>query len=277
MYYDLHPLCTFFPRLTDSAFSDLVDDIRVNGLRQPIVLHDGMILDGGNRYRACIEAGIEPSFVEYIGNDIVLFVLSANLHRRHLTPGQRASIVASAQNWAKAHPPHRIKEGCHVAPFDTVTNRQALSGASERTQQRADKVAKADPDMARKVIDGEISLPKALKKITAKTEDEESFWDEAEKKDEADLPTVGPEYTEADELRDRVEALQDMLAVRGAPDDEREMTEMLIAGLRKEIKTLTATLAAAESSRDMLMRENAALKKQCLMQAKKIKMLEPKK
>lgn len=100
--YDLHPLCTFFPRLGDAEFRELVADICAAGLRQPIVLYDGMILDGGNRYAACIEAGVEPRFVEYNGDDIVSFVISANLARRHLTPGQRSAIVASTQNWAES-------------------------------------------------------------------------------------------------------------------------------------------------------------------------------
>lgn len=37
------------------------------------------------------------------------FVLSANLHRRHMTAGQQAAIVASAQDWAKAHPRGQTK------------------------------------------------------------------------------------------------------------------------------------------------------------------------
>ena len=75
-------------------FDALKADISANGLRQPIVLLDGMILDGGNRYRACIDAGVKPVFTDYNGGNIVSFVLSANLHRRHMTPGQQAAIVA---------------------------------------------------------------------------------------------------------------------------------------------------------------------------------------
>lgn len=168
MAYELHPLCTLFPRLTGAEFDALRDDIKANGLRQPIILHDGMILDGGNRYRACLEAGVEPSFTEYAGGNIVAFVLSANLHRRHMTPGQQAAIVASAQDWAKAQPAHRPAEKeCNVAPLSTVADRAAQSGASVRTQKMADKVAKTDPELAKKVAQGEVSLPKAVQQVTA--------------------------------------------------------------------------------------------------------------
>lgn len=167
MTYELHPLCTLFPRLDDGAFAALVADIKVNGLREPITLHGGMVLDGGNRYRACLAAGVEPVFAEFSGGNAVSFVLSANLHRRHLSPGQQAAIVASAKDWANAQKHGGARRGDQVAtlPLETLRARAAESGAGERTQRMADKVAKADPALAKKVGHGEISLPKALAKV----------------------------------------------------------------------------------------------------------------
>jgi len=66
-------------------FGQLVDDLREHGLLQPIVLHEGRILDGRNRYRACQHAGVEPRFEEWDGESPTAYVLSLNLHRRHLT------------------------------------------------------------------------------------------------------------------------------------------------------------------------------------------------
>lgn len=134
------------------------------------MLHDGMILDGGNRYRACMQTGITPMFKQFDGGSIVAFVLSANLHRRHMTPGQQAAIVASAQDWAKAHSAggDRRSDQSQSVDFDSVGKRAAASGASRVTQMRADKVAKADPDLAKKVAHGEVTLPKAVKQVEAK-------------------------------------------------------------------------------------------------------------
>lgn len=166
MSYELHPLCTLFPRVTGAEFTALVADIRDNGLRQPIVLHHGMILDGGNRYRACIEAGVEPSFVEFDGGNLVSFVLSANLHRRHMSAAQQAAIVASAQNWAQAQSVGRPKKSAPESTFlDTTEKRAAQSGASVATQRRADAVAKADPELAAKVAHGAVSLPRAVEQV----------------------------------------------------------------------------------------------------------------
>lgn len=168
--YELHPLCTLFPRMSGDDFAALCADIKANGLRQPIVLHDGLILDGGNRYRACIEAGVKPKFAKHDGSNLVQFVLSANLHRRHMTPGQQAAIVASAQDWAKAQPHggDRRSDQAATLPLETVADRAAQSGASDRTQRMADKVVKADPDLGRQVAHGEVSLPAAVAKVENK-------------------------------------------------------------------------------------------------------------
>lgn len=165
MSYELHPLCTLFPRLADAEFASLVADIRANGLREPITLHGGMVLDGGNRYRACLAAGIEPVFTEYQGESIVAYVLSANLHRRHLTAPQQAAIVASAQDWAAAQSHGGARSSVPENTCTTTAQRAAQSGASISTQRRADAVAKADPDLAKRVAHGEVSLPRAVEQV----------------------------------------------------------------------------------------------------------------
>jgi hypothetical protein len=164
---ELHPLCTLFPRMVGDEYAALVADIAAHGLRQPITLFDGMVLDGGNRYRACLDAGVPPRIVEFVGSSPVAFVLSNNLHRRHLSPGQQAAIVASAQEWGLAQTVGKPKSG-NLTGLETVANRQAQSGASDKTQRDADKVAKASPELARKVAHGEISLPDAVEQITGK-------------------------------------------------------------------------------------------------------------
>jgi ParB-like chromosome segregation protein Spo0J len=82
-----------------SEFDDLVADIRENGQREPIVVHDGLILDGRNRYRACQVLGFEPMMVEWDQHGTPeAFVTSMNLHRRHLNESQRALIAAKITN-----------------------------------------------------------------------------------------------------------------------------------------------------------------------------------
>lgn len=174
MNYELHPLCTLFPRMTGAEFDSLKNDISENGLRQPIMLHDGMILDGGNRYQACVESGAKLEFMEYSGGDPVSFVLSANLHRRHLSAGQQATIVAAATDWSKAngHGGNRKYDQAAIVPLDRVADRAALSGAGERTQRNADKLVKEHPELAKQVTSGEKSLYKAIKETRPQVEQE---------------------------------------------------------------------------------------------------------
>ena len=91
--YPFHLACTVFPQLSDAELRELADDIAANGLRNPIVLLKGKILDGRNRYLACEIAGVKPRFVEFEGDDPIGWVVSQNLVRRHLTASQKAVVA----------------------------------------------------------------------------------------------------------------------------------------------------------------------------------------
>jgi hypothetical protein len=85
-----HQLADIFPLMEGDEFDALVEDIKANWLREPITLYEDKILDGRNRYRAVIKAGLQyrlkdENFRPYTGSDPLGLVVSANLHRRHLT------------------------------------------------------------------------------------------------------------------------------------------------------------------------------------------------
>ncbi len=199
---ELHPLCTYFPRMSDDEFSALKENIQLNGQTHPIYTLNNMILDGGNRYRALCELGIEPVLVEYLGNNPSQFILSSNLHRRHLTQGQSAAIVSASQSWINAHTPTPADT---TAPSDSATSRAKQSGVGQRTQQLADKLVKEAPaELIKEVIDGKKSLNKAIKEISPpkpvveKTEPEQR----PENKHEAQLNSI------IDEQQDAIKALE---------------------------------------------------------------------
>jgi hypothetical protein len=89
----VHKYAEFFPPMEGQEFDDLVHDIREHGLLEPIVVLDGKILDGRNRYKACQRAGVEPKFKEYHGNGALSYVVSKNVRRRHLTETQIGVIA----------------------------------------------------------------------------------------------------------------------------------------------------------------------------------------
>ena len=94
-----HPLADFFPLLVGEDFESLVEDIREHGLHEPIVMYEGKILDGRNRYLACIEAGVEPRFKDFTGPDALAYVISINIKRRHLDVSRRAMIAADLEGF----------------------------------------------------------------------------------------------------------------------------------------------------------------------------------
>ena len=270
MNLELHPLCTLFPRLGEAEFAALVADIRANGLRQSIVTHNGMILDGGNRYRACLEAGVQPRFLEFDGDNIVSFVLSANLHRRHLTPGQQAAIVASATDWGRAQGVGRPQSGNvaglpesgsvagngesgNGAALSRVQDRAAQSGASERTQRMADKVARADPELAKQVAQGTVSLPDAVAKVEGKPS-------VATKRQQA---TSGPATTTTpdDDGPSATDLLDEMQAdVRKAEARVAELEAALTADGKEAVVKLSQRLDHAERRQAELQEDAAKLK-----------------
>jgi hypothetical protein len=90
---EFHPLSETFPLMEGVDFEKLKSDIGLNGQREPIVVYQGMILDGRNRYRASIGLGLEPITKPYTGSDPLGFVISMNIHRRHLTAEKKREII----------------------------------------------------------------------------------------------------------------------------------------------------------------------------------------
>ena len=96
-----HPICLLIPSADDDELQDLTDDIRAHGLIAPIVLFEGMILDGRNRAAACERAGIAPRYVSFEGGreDALILVVSHNLKRRHLTKQAIADSLVAAEDF----------------------------------------------------------------------------------------------------------------------------------------------------------------------------------
>ena len=93
-----HPLANMFPMIEGNAFEELKRDIAAQGILEPIRLYQGMILDGRNRYAAAKACGHEFSvddFVQWEGTlaEAEAWVISTNLHRRHLSAKQKQEMV----------------------------------------------------------------------------------------------------------------------------------------------------------------------------------------
>lgn len=92
-----HPLSEIFPLIEGEEFDAFVDMFRKQGLLQPITLHQGMILEGRNRYRAGKRNGYKFSAKDFTelppGKNPHEFVIAANVQRRHLTTEQKRGLA----------------------------------------------------------------------------------------------------------------------------------------------------------------------------------------
>lgn len=176
MKLEYHEYANLFPMMPDDDLMRLAEDIKEQGLSDPIITLDGMILDGRNRYKACGINGITPRFEEYTGSDPLGYVVSHNLHRRHLSESQRAVVAAK---WAGLkHGGDRKSDGIKspigdLKPTATATRDEAskLLNVGTSSIDRAKKVIKEAPELVEKIESGEMSVNAAY--ITTKKPAEE--------------------------------------------------------------------------------------------------------
>jgi len=156
--YKDHPISNLFPLMEGKDLELLTQDIMIHGCRSAITIFEGKILDGRNRYRACLRAKVEPIFIDLVGDKPLNFVISTNLQRRHLTVSQRAMIAAKMAN---AKPGNQFYGGA------STTREQAANAmeVSKETVKDAKRVVREAPDKAREIERGEKTVKQAIREI----------------------------------------------------------------------------------------------------------------
>lgn len=272
MKFKQHPLSAAFPSMQADEYQSLVDSIGEIGVQNPITLFEGMVIDGWHRYTAANDAGMACPTVELGDVDPRDFVLAQNKARRNLTASQRAAAVTSVYEWAPAHREKKVE----VTSTLSKTNSElaAIAGVSTKTIQQAKVAHKAGLTDAVKA--GALSVEQAAKIATGKPLKTQAKPAHIAAVVEPE-PEAPADYTELDSAFDQIAELQSELVIArmgNATDEEKQQAAALIAELRADIKTLTATLASANNSRDSLMEENAQMKTQMQMQRKEIAKLK---
>lgn len=184
----VHPAAEVFPMLSSDELAELAEDMLLHGQRLPIIVKDGVLIDGRNRREACRLAGIAPRVEELNGEEPVAFILSTNIARRHLTKGQRAMAVAricpethqgkrATSSESDEVSGTRLRMARAVLKWAPEMADAVLAGAtgldaayalaqerkiaSEAPQRRLDMLRATDPDLADKVVEGDLVLADA--------------------------------------------------------------------------------------------------------------------
>ena len=180
--YRFHPACTIFPQLPEADLEDLADDIAANGLRNPIVLWEGKILDGRNRYLACEIAGVEPRFTKFEGDDPIGWVVSQNLVRRHLTASQKAVVALDLLPLLEKEAKQRQRRSNEYRGNGRLAQKCAdqngrgkaaeaaarIVGVSSRYVEMVKQIHSESPKLVERMRSGEISITEARRLATIK-------------------------------------------------------------------------------------------------------------
>jgi ParB-like chromosome segregation protein Spo0J len=218
-----HEAANIFPLMDEDELRTLAEDIGLRGQLVPIEICDGMILDGRNRWAACEFAGIEPITLEVNPKDPVAYVLSLNLHRRHLDETQRAMVggraISAYEKLAKDR--QKLSEGRGVKGVENLPHLNGTArdkagkavGVSGRSVASAAKVlASGSKELIAACDDGEVSvsaaakiadLPKARQnEIISKAKDEgKPVGKEVAKAAKNVVPQSADDWTESEKER----------------------------------------------------------------------------
>jgi hypothetical protein len=184
---ELHPLADLFPCLDPDKLQELADDIKKNGQLEPIVLYQGKILDGRNRYLAARMAGREPMVIEFDAEqknrNPVEFIFSMNLRRRDLTPSMRAYLGAELLEVMRqgTYSPARTGVSKFVPTANPYKEDRRQAAAKARVSigyvQEATTLKHEDPEAFQKVKTGEKTLRQATRSKREKSDEVQSALD----------------------------------------------------------------------------------------------------
>jgi len=178
-----------FPAAKAEDYNRLRDDIRDNGYdsKQPIIIYEGEVLDGWNRWTACLELKINPPTRQFDGDEseAIGLVMRTN-KRRNLNSGQWATIAVEAEDIMAELARHVEKERrirIAAARNDDETRQKIASSQKDLTKtstkaaqifntnrtyiNQAAKIKQAAPEVFKKVKDGKMTMQDAARAVRA--------------------------------------------------------------------------------------------------------------
>ena len=161
---EFHSLAELFPLMDGAEFDALVEDISKHGLREPIVLFENKILDGRNRYRACTEAEIQPTFEQWNnGDDPRAYVVSKNLHRRHLNASQRAMVAAQLVTTRAGENQYSVVKAIDKTTLDDAAG--LLNVSSSLISKARTVIERGTPEEVRKIEVGAATVDAVVQDV----------------------------------------------------------------------------------------------------------------
>ena len=161
-----HPAAEIFPMLDAKELDALALDIKANGLCHPLVVYQGVLLDGRNRLAACKIAGVEPLFTEYMGDSPVAFVISVNIKRRQLDPSQRACVAVEIEPMFSVEAKKRALIGNAAGGRNSKSVADLRPTVKAKASDQAADVCGVSPRMVQYAKEIKVKNPEAFERIS---------------------------------------------------------------------------------------------------------------
>lgn len=184
--YQPHPYANIFPMMSDEEMTSLVTSMKENGYDPliPIVLYEGMILDGRNRYAAAQKAGVEPTFMQYEGDDVLDYAIRLNLQRRHLDSTQRAVVARRLANIKHGGDRKSDENQDANLHFDLSLQEAAdMLNVSRRTVATVKAIEQEAPQLIPLMESGKMTAHEAMKEVKKIVKDNKGSTSDIPKED----------------------------------------------------------------------------------------------
>tara|TARA_R110000822_G_scaffold38988_1_gene107520 strand:- start:3244 stop:4428 length:1185 start_codon:yes stop_codon:yes gene_type:complete len=198
MDIEFHEIANIFALIEGKDFEDICKSVAEIGVKEPIIIYDGKILDGRNRYRAAIKMGVPFQTVLFNGTpeEAITEVWWRNRTRRHLNSSQAALAdakrnllteqYAGVREAAKERQREALIEGNktrhEAAPApeqipepasdnkrnrgeETRENRAKAAGTNAKYIDVADKIVTERPDLAADVESGKKTISQVAREM----------------------------------------------------------------------------------------------------------------
>lgn len=128
----VYPLAGAFPMFDPEAAASLAASVAVSGVREPLVVYAGQLLDGRNRLAAAISAQaqcVPVTYFEGTDEEADQYVLDLNVNRRHLSARQKVWASLAFADIEE----ERAKARQAATQFGALSTKEADTGATGET------------------------------------------------------------------------------------------------------------------------------------------------
>ena len=180
----VHPAADLFPMMSGDEYDNLVESVRERGFAESVEIDDkDLLIDGRNRLCASLDVGVDVHIKRFQPTDTIAYVVDKNLHRRHLTAGQKAMMGTAIERAYAEEAKERQREAggdrgnqytggkvavvttwSQAAESDQKSRKKAADvvGVGEQSIQRAKTVDRHE-DLKTEVVSGQKPLNTAYR------------------------------------------------------------------------------------------------------------------